>query len=339
MRSRALAVLVAGLCLCLGVVAAALAKAADTSPPPGNDPTPTVFDVTPTTAQISAVVKPRGDVGAYHLEWGTDDAFGSSSDPIALGIANGPQTVTGTLVGLMPATTYKVRAVVTGAGPPVVSSGVGFTTAPDAQGRPPAPDTGQGAQLQPAQTVETTPPDPSDAQQGKAVVVAPESGEVTVKQAGTDEYATLQAGTPVPVGSMIDTTAGTVRLISQTADNTTQDVVLRGGKFEIRQAKDGSGITEFVLKGEDFSACGRAQSAATKKRRPRRSLWASDRGGKFRTRGLNSVATVRGTTWRVTDTCSGTTTTVYSGSVVVREARSGRSYIVRKGGKHVARAR
>jgi len=51
------------------------------------------------------------------------------------------------------------------------------------------------------------------------------------------------------------------------------------------------------------------------------------------------VATVRGTTWRVTDTCSGTTTTVYSGSVVVREARTGRSYVVRKGQRHLAAAR
>jgi hypothetical protein len=338
MRSKALAVLVAGLCLCLGLVAAALAKGADTSPPPGNDPTPTVFDVTPTTAQISAVVKPRGDVGAYHLEWGTDDAFGSSSDPIALGIAGGPQTVTGTLVGLMPATTYKVRVVVTGAGPPVVSSGVGFTTAPDAQGRPPAPDTGQGAQLQPAQTVETTPPDPSDAQQGEAVVVAPESGEVTVKQAGTNEYATLQAGTPVPVGSTVNASQGTVRLISQTADQSTQDVVLRGAKFEVRQSKDGSGITEFVLRGGNFSTCGRASTAATHKRKPRRSLWARDRGGKFRTRGLNSVATVRGTTWRVTDTCSGTTTTVSDGAVDVRELTTGRTFVVRRGQRHVARA-
>ena len=63
--------------------------------------------------------------------------------------------------------------------------------------------------------------------------------------------------TTVPVA-----TQGTVRLISQTADDSTQDVVLRGGKFEVRQAKDGSGITEFVLRGEDFSACGRATASA-----------------------------------------------------------------------------
>lgn len=331
MRSRALAALITGVCLCLGVAAAALAQ--------GTDPTPTVFDVTPTTAQVTAVVEPPGDVGSYHLEWGTDDGYGTRSDPIALGLEPGPTAVGGTLTGLLPATTYYVRVVVTGAGDPIVSPGVGFTTSPDPNPpRPPDPDA-QGAQLEPAQTVETSPPDPDDAQQGEAVVLGTESGEVSVKQAGTDEYATLEAGTPVPVGSMVDATQGTVRLIAETSSNQTQDVVLRGAKFEVRQAKDGSGITEFVLRGEDFSACGRAQSAAaTKKRKPRRSLWARDRGGKFRTRGLNSVATVRGTTWRVTDTCAGTTTTVYSGSVSVREARSGRTFIVRKDQHHLAPA-
>jgi hypothetical protein len=335
MRSRVVAALLTGVCLCLGVAAAALAQTGDAP-----DPTPTVFDVTPTTAQVTALVQPPGDVGSYHLEWGTDNGYGTSSDPIALGVGTGPTTVGGTLTGLLPATTYYVRVVVTGAGDPIVSPGVGFTTSPDPNPpRPPDPGA-QGAQLEPAQTVETTPPDPTDAEQGEAVVLGPESGEVTVKQAGTDEYATLQAGTPVPVGSMVDATQGTVRLISQTATDATQDVVLRGAKFEVRQAKDGSGVTEFVLRGEDFSACGRAQTAAaTKKRKPRRSLWAKDRGGKFRTRGLNSVATVRGTTWRVTDTCAGTTTTVYSGSVTVREQRSGRSFVVRKGQRHLAAAR
>ena len=332
MRSKALAALLTGVCLCLGVAAAALAQ--------GTDPTPTVFDVTPTTAQVTALVQPPGDVGSYHLEWGTDDAYSTSSDPIAIGVDTGPTTVGGTLTGLLPATTYFVRVVVTGAGDPVVSPGVGFTTSPDPNPpRPPDPDA-QGAQLEPAQTVETAPPDPERRPAGRGRRARPrERGRH--RQAGGDRRV-RDAARPAPRSPWAAWSTrppARVRLIAQTSDNTTQDVVLRGAKFEIRQAKDGSGITEFVLKGEDFSTCGRAQSAATKKRKPRRSLWASDRGGKFRTRGLNSVATVRGTTWRVTDTCAGTTTTVYSGSVVVREARSGRSYVVRKGQQHLAAAR
>jgi hypothetical protein len=331
MRRRALATLLTVALLCLGVAAAALAQGA-------TDPAPTVFDVTPTTAQVTSMVDPPGDVGAYRFEWGTDEAYGTSSDPITLGIQPGVTPVGGTLTGLAPATTYYVRVVVTGDGDPVVSGGTAFTTQADPSGEPPAPDVGQGAQLEPAETVETEPPDPAEAEQGEAVVLGPESGDVLVKQPGTDEYAVLQAGTPVPVGSMIDTTQGTVRVISQVRDDSTQDVVLRGAKFEVRQPKDGSGITEFVLKGGDFSACGRAQSSANKKK-PRRSLWASDRGGRFRTRGLNSVATVRGTTWRTTDTCAGTTTTVSAGSVSVRELRGRRSVVVRKGQSYLARAR
>jgi hypothetical protein len=333
MRRRALAALLVGVCLSLGAGVAALAQ--DT------DPTPTVFDVTPTSAQVSALAEPPGDVGSYHLEWGTDETYGSSSDPIALGIEPGVRTVGGTLTGLQPATTYWVRVVVTGRGDPVVSPGVAFTTAadPDAPPAEPTDVTGSGAQLEPAETVETAPPDPGAAVQGESVVLGPESGEVSVKQSGTDDYATVQAGTPVPVGSMVDTTAGTVRLISETASDTTQDIVLRGAKFEVRQARDGSGITEFVLQGGDFGACRRAHSSAKRARKKaRRSLWAKDRGGRFRTRGRNSVATVRGTTWRTTDTCAGTTTSVSSGSVVVRELRGGRKVVVRKGGRHLARA-
>src|SRR5690606_38440717 len=163
-----------------------------------------------------------------------------------------------TLTGLRPATTYWVRVIVTGAGDPIVSPGVGFTTAADPQPRPePEPDRGQGAQLEPGETVETSPPDPEHAEQGQAVVVGPESGPVMVRQAGTEEFARVEAGTPVPIGSTVDTTQGTVRLISQVR-TATQDVILRGSQFEVRQSRDGSGITEFVLKGGDFSACGRA---------------------------------------------------------------------------------
>jgi hypothetical protein len=332
MRRKALAALVSVVALTLGLAAGSLAQ--------GSDPTPTVYDVTPTSAQVSAVVDPPGEVGAYHLEWGTDDTYGTSSESIALGIEPGARVVRGTITGLAPSTTYYVRVVVTGEGDPIVSPGVAFATQADPTPgpTPPEPDNGENAQLIPAETTETTPPDPADAEQGEAVVLGTESGDVSVKQAGTDEYASVEAGTPVPVGSMVDATEGTVRLISQTSDDETQDVLLRGAKFEVRQAKDGSGITEFVLRGEDFSACGRAQSAATRKRKPRRSLWARDRGGKFRTRGNNSVATVRGTTWRTTDTCTGTTTSVTAGAVDVRDLRSGRTFVVRKGQRHLARA-
>ena len=59
--------------------------------------------------------------------------------------------------------------------------------------------------------------------------------------------------------------------------------------------------------------------AAAARKPPRRSLWGHDRGGRFRTHGRDSVATVRGTTWQVTDRCDGTVTRVTEGAVLVRD--------------------
>ena len=328
MRSKALAALAMGVALCLGVAAASLAQ--------GTGAATVVFDVTPTTAQVTSVVEPPGKAGIVRFEWGADESFSFKSHPIALGIEPGPREVGGTLTGLTPATTYQVRAVVTGRGGPVAGPPTAFTT-PAA----PVPTTPDAAPvLEVRETPASTPP-PENADQGKAVVVQAERGTVMVKQRGTDEYARLAGGAAVPVGSLVDARNGSVRMVSEiSTGGRTQDVVVGGGKFEVRQQASGSGVTELVLRGGNFSSCGRARSSATWERsRPRRSLWARDRGGRFRTRGRNSVATVRGTTWRTTDTCRGTTTSVTSGSVTVRELRTGRRVVVRKGGRHLARRR
>jgi hypothetical protein len=327
MRSKALAALAMGVALCLGIGTASLAQ--------GSGSATVVFDVTPTTAQVTAVVEPPGEVGSYRFEWGTDETFGFTSDPIALGIDPGPREVGGTLTGLTPATTYQVRVVVTGEGDPVVGVPAAFTTPAATAPTPSDPTPELEVREAPAQGAAT----PDDAEQGEAVVVEAERGTIMVKQDGTDEYARLEEGAPVPVGSLVDATAGTVRLTAEVGSRT-QDVVVKDGKFEVRQSSDGSGVTELVLRGGNFSSCDRAHSAGFGDRqRPRRSLWARDRGGKFRTRGRNSVATVRGTTWRTTDTCRGTTTSVTSGSVTVRELKGGRKVVVRKGGRHLARSR
>jgi hypothetical protein len=323
-RRKALRALLVGVCMCLGVAAAALAQ--------GSDHATVVFDVTPTTAQVTAVVDPPGEVGSYHFEWGTDEAYQFKSDPVALGIEPGAREVGGTITGLTPSTNYQVRVVVTGEGDPIVGPPTAFGTPAEPTPTPPPP-------APPDLEVRDTPasdPAPSDAEQGEAVVVEAQSGTVTVQQEGTDQFAELADGATVPVGSLVDATEGTVRLISEAGDDT-QSVIVRDGKFEVRQSENGSGITDLVLRGGDFSVCGKAQSAGRReRRRPRRSLWARDRGGKFRTRGLNSVATVRGTTWRTTDTCRGTTTTVFDGSVLVRELRTGRRAVVRKGQRYLA---
>lgn len=78
----------------------------------------------------------------------------------------------------------------------------------------------------------------------------------------------------------------------------------------------------------------------TGRRRPAtRRLWARDKGGRFRTHGRNSVATVRGTSWVTTETCAGTRTTVTEGAVAVRERRRAKAVVVRAGQSYLARSR
>ena len=68
-----------------------------------------------------------------------------------------------------------------------------------------------------------------------------------------------------------------------------------------------------------------------------RSLWARDRGGRFRTYGNNSVATARGTAWVTQDRCDGTVTRVHEGAVAVKDRRTGRTVVVRAGRAYLAK--
>ena len=72
-------------------------------------------------------------------------------------------------------------------------------------------------------------------------------------------------------------------------------------------------------------------------RRAIRRLRASAKG-RFRTRGRYSAATVRGTTWSVTDRCDGTLTKVTKGKVAVRDFRRKKTIIVKAGKSYLARA-
>jgi hypothetical protein len=101
-------------------------------------------------------------------------------------------------------------------------------------------------------------------------------------------------------------------------------------------------MTDLVLRGGRPEGCGRRSGAAraaavSARRRPRKGLWGHDKGGRFRTHGRNSVATVRGTTWLVEERCEGTLTRVKDGAVVVRDLRRGRSVTVRAGHSYLAR--
>ena len=175
---------------------------------------------------------------------------------------------------------------------------------------------------------------------GRAVVVQPVKGKVRVRRPGGRGFEELQDDESIPVGSLVDTRSGSVRLSSATdSDGHTQSGVFSGGLFSIDQGR--GGMTDLYLRGGSFARCGRSlkavAGATTGRRKPVRSLWGHDRSGRFRTHGRDSVATVRGTKWLTQDRCDGTLTVVRSGAVSVRDRRTGRTVTVRAGGRHLAR--
>ena len=109
------------------------------------------------------------------------------------------------------------------------------------------------------------------------------------------------------------------------------------------RARRQKGLTELRLKGSSFRRCRTRGSAARAgaaqlSRRTVRRLRANARG-RFRTRGRNSSATVRGTVWTTTDRCDGTLTKVTRGRVAVRDFRRKKTVLVRAGKSYLARAR
>jgi len=172
---------------------------------------------------------------------------------------------------------------------------------------------------------------------GRTVVLAPAQGTVLVRRPGGRAFAPLGIADDLPVGTLVDARRGTVRL-STALPAGHQTGAFRGGLFEVRQSRSARGLTDLVLRGGDFASCPRrrartvARSAAVRRRgKAVRRLWGRDRGGRFRTRGRSSVATVRGTAWLTEDRCDGTLTTVTEGAVAVRDLRRGTTTLVRAG--------
>ena len=162
---------------------------------------------------------------------------------------------------------------------------------------------------------------------------------------GTEDFVALTDAASVPVGSVVDARNGTLALTAALSGGAVQEGTFWGARFKVRQSAEGDGRTDLHLRG-GFGACRRtaggartvASVARTEPKRVRR-LWGKDRGGRFRTHGRDSVATVRGTTWSVTDRCDGTVTKVAEGAVDVRNRRTGRVVRVEAGERHFAKHR
>jgi len=169
---------------------------------------------------------------------------------------------------------------------------------------------------------------------GKSVNAFLDGGIVKVKLPGTNRFVVLKEGQQIPVGSIVDTRKGRVRLVAASnKSGGTSTALFYDGLFRLGQSKGARPITTLTL--VEKLACGGGKASAAAKKKKKRRLWGNGKG-RFRTKGRHSAATVLGTKWLVEDRCTSTLTRVVRGKVSVRDGRE--TVIVRKGKKYVARA-
>ena len=320
---------------CAVLVAAVLgttgiAVAADEQAPGATTQAPTA--VTATGATLHGLVAPGGERTSYWFEVGPTTAYGTSTPIASAGKGDADVAVSAAVDALQPQTTYHARLVASGRDSVRRGADMAFTTAQ--AGAAPLPTPGAPSPL-PGTDLVPAPSAPPVL--GQSVGVAPAGGVVFVRVPGATHSAALSEAASVPLGSILDTRAGSVALRAALPAALTQTGTFRGGLFEVRQPAGGHGMTELVLRGA-LPTCpaGGARAAAATRKRPPRSLWGHDRHGHFRTRASNSVITVRGTTWYVADRCDGTLTRVTSGSVSVRDLHRHRTVVVRAGHEYLA---
>jgi hypothetical protein len=193
---------------------------------------------------------------------------------------------------------------------------------------------------------------------GATANVVPVKGEVFVKlPAGAARIAQtkgagfipLSEARQIPMGSLLDTRAGTVSVTTAGAKaGQTQAGTFDAGIFQILQSRNKrkKGLTELRLKGTSTARCpapkrgkrGKGRTAAKRLSKKTLRRLRGNAKGKFQTRGSHSAATVRGTIWTVTDRCDGTLTSVARGSVVVRDFRRKRNVVLKAGKSYLAKA-
>ena len=177
-----------------------------------------------------------------------------------------------------------------------------------------------------------------------SAVVTPVTGSLQMSPAGIVRRVPLQDRVVLPLRSIVDTVAGTVRVTSAATAKKSQTLTLDDGAFDITQTAGKRALTQLALQGGDFSVCPTAAgrragaSAGTKKASTKtvRVLWAKGKG-KFRTKGRYAAATVRGTRWETIDRCDGTLIKVAQGAVSVKDLVKKTTVVVKAGQSYLAK--
>jgi sugar lactone lactonase YvrE len=174
---------------------------------------------------------------------------------------------------------------------------------------------------------------------GQTANVARLDGTVTVRL-GSGTPSPLTAPQQIRLGAELDTTNGTLRLVTALRGGGTERATISEGRFVVRQV---AGIPVTTLSGPQLNSCPKStRSTARSSRlpdpdrpsgRPKRVVRTQVKG-KFKTNGDAASVSVKGTDYEVADYCSGTLVTVFTGSVQVTRKADGTSDTVGARGAH-----
>jgi hypothetical protein len=167
---------------------------------------------------------------------------------------------------------------------------------------------------------------------GQSAVISRVEGRVSYEPAGSSKFHRLTAAAvSIPFGSAVNAAAGRVQVTIATATAGTDSTALfYSGQFSIAQAP--SGIATLTLDGPIACPTGSARIASAHRAKPSsRKLWGDGGSGQYTTSGKYAAATVLGTIWLTSDSCSATSVAVAEGQVTVENLVSPSSQTVSGG--------
>jgi hypothetical protein len=180
-------------------------------------------------------------------------------------------------------------------------------------------------------------------QYGQTVGAEVISGQVEIKPKGAAQFQPLSGEEQIPVGSIVDTSNGRMRLSSATGPNVAkaETAEFYDGTFAVLQPPHGRPSTELDLEGLQPGECRGGRNAARRSTRAsatHNGLWGNGHGS-YVTKGHAGSATVRGTVWLTEERCDGTFFEAKRDTVVVHDFTRHRTITLHTGQHYLAPAR